>query len=89
MESWSVKRAATEDKKAEKQHSTEGKERNFFNARRYRLRGGGGGGGPCEQIRIRLDMATAAVWEGFQQTLDRDVSRARFTASDEHLLGII
>lgn len=51
--------------------------------------GGGGRGGRCQQIRIRLDMATAAVWERFQQTLDRDVSRARFTASDEHLLGII
>lgn len=105
MESRSVKWAATEDKKAEKQRSTERNERSdraedlrvqpdadffFSNARRYRLQGGGGGwGGRCQQIRIRLDMATAAVWERFQQTLDRDVSRARFTASDEHLLGII
>lgn len=38
--------------------------------------------------RIQLDVATAAIWERFQQSLDRDVSRARFAASDEHLLGI-
>lgn len=56
----------------------------FMIAHRYCLRGEEGGG----VNRIQLDVATAAIWERFQQTVDRDVSRARFAVPDEHLLGV-
>lgn len=73
METWS----ATEDKKAGKQRLTEQKERSggaedlrgCFLLHTGTVWGGGPWRGRREQIRIRLDMATAAIWERVQQTL--------------------
>lgn len=96
-----LKWAAAEDKKAEKQtfHWNRGEHTCSFGQTGIfflyyctqvlsvgRQRGVGGLGVGVN--RIQLDVATAAIWERFQQTLGRDVSHARFTASDEHLLGI-
>lgn len=79
MESRSVKWAATEDKKAEKQRSTERNERSdraedlrvqpdadffFFNVRRYRLQGGGGGVGGVGVNRLEFDWTWRQLQSG-------------------------
>lgn len=61
----------------------------YFTARRYCLPGTGRRGGGGNGVnRIQLDMATAALWEAFQQRLVQDVIPSDFTARDEHLQSI-